>query len=232
TGSLSGARIESRGNHAACVLTEGKDPGECRPVLATRSGRTTSACEREYEKSAAEYPAAKAGCRPACAYSRHAWTQRSVCEDHGHKQQLMRRGARCHFEIGRILISDPKSEIPDRTVQFTISDLGFERQDSSNFKMPFVIGVSHEISTRFGNHFHGHAAGHTGRRPSSQGAGTSVDSAAPARRSSGPARNLELLHAHTSGTPKGSRGQTILHRAGSSGVSKAFDANPERGSGS
>src|SRR5207248_5821705 len=87
-GSVSSAGIESRGNHAACVLAEGKDPGECRSVLATRSGRATPACEREYEKSAAEHPAAKTGCRPACAHSRHAGTQRSVCADCGDEQQL------------------------------------------------------------------------------------------------------------------------------------------------
>jgi hypothetical protein len=35
--------------------------------------------------------------------------------------------------------SNPKSEISNRTVQFDISDFGFEVQDSSNFKILFAI---------------------------------------------------------------------------------------------
>jgi hypothetical protein len=34
-----------------------------------------------------------------------------------------------------VTISNPKSEISDWTVQFPVSDLGFEMQDSSNFKI-------------------------------------------------------------------------------------------------
>jgi hypothetical protein len=43
-------------------------------------------------------------------------------------------------------ISDPKSEISNwtalQTVQSRISDFGFEMQDSSNFKMPFLYSHS------------------------------------------------------------------------------------------
>jgi hypothetical protein len=40
-------------------------------------------------------------------------------------------------------ISNPKSEISNRTVQSVISDFGFEMQDSSNFNFPlrFVCTV-------------------------------------------------------------------------------------------
>ncbi len=49
-----------------------------------------------------------------------------------------------NFEIGRICISNPKSEILDWTGCITalrpirISDFGFEMQDSSNFEIPLL----------------------------------------------------------------------------------------------
>ena len=45
-------------------------------------------------------------------------------------------GQRGILKLDESCISNPKSEIANRTVQFAISDFGFEMQDSSNFEIP------------------------------------------------------------------------------------------------
>src|SRR6185369_3625718 len=58
------------------------------------------------------------------------------CETHFCWSTWSGRGhtVRRNLKLDESCISNPKAEISNWTVQFRISDLGFEMQDSSNFK--------------------------------------------------------------------------------------------------